>query len=62
MSYGEELDWIMAARWSGTPWPMFRTMSGEEQSKIVAAYRVEMQIEAVLAHVKRPRSRPRGRS
>lgn len=38
-----------AARWGTSP-EAFRALSGEEQSEMVAFYRAEKRIEAVLAY------------
>lgn len=59
VSYSREFEWFLAARWAGYRWREFRMLDGEEQSHIVAAYRVQMQIEAVLAKESRPRRQPK---
>lgn len=49
-SYGSEFEWREAARWSLHTWEVFELLDGEEQSAIVAQYRVHHQLEAVIAH------------
>ena len=44
-----ELEWRLAARWTGYTYQQFAELDGEEQSAIVATYRSHNQIEAVLA-------------
>ena len=48
MRYADELEWRFAARWSGIAWEDFQAMEGDEQSAVVAAYRCQMQIDAIL--------------
>ena len=49
MRYADELEWRFAARWSGYTWDHFQALEGDEQSAVVAAYRCQMQIDAILA-------------
>ena len=49
MRYADELEWRFASRWSGIAWEDFQAMEGDEQSAVVAAYRCQMQIDAILA-------------
>jgi hypothetical protein len=55
ISYAPELEWRLAARWNRYKWHEFQALDGDEQSKLVAAYRVQNQIEAVLAWDNRPK-------
>lgn len=61
ITYSGELEWRLAARRAGYRWHDFRELEGEMQSDIVAAYRTEQQIEAVIAseaaHETRSKSR-----
>lgn len=45
---GDELEWISVAHWSQQTYEQFLALSGEDQSKLVAAYRCELQLRAVL--------------
>lgn len=47
-SFASEYEEILASKWHGTPWPMWLTMDGHEQAKIVAAHRTHNKIEAVV--------------
>ncbi len=47
----------MAARWGGYTVEQFDELDGSRQAIIVAAYRCEKQIDAVLAWENRPRER-----
>src|SRR3989304_1487707 len=38
VTYSDELDWRLAARWAGYKFDDFQLLDGEEQSSIVAAY------------------------
>lgn len=38
----------MAARWNGMTWDQFIEHEGDEQSRLVAAYETNMQLEAVM--------------
>lgn len=49
ISYKEELDWIFAAWADNKGADEFAKMPGSYQSMIVAAYRIQHQVEAVLA-------------
>ena len=60
MTYSDELDWRLAARWAGYKFDDFQLLDGEEQSSIVAAYTLSSRIESVLTkyNIKRPASQP----
>lgn len=49
ISYSPALEWRLAARWAHYRYEEFVALEGEAQSEIVAAYRIAMQMEAVLA-------------
>lgn len=50
VAYEPELEWRYAARWAGYKYAEeFAMLDGEEQSAIVAAYRIEHYVAAVLA-------------
>jgi len=45
------LEWFLAARWAGLHWyDDFDQLDGDEMAFVVAAYRTNMQIEAVVAY------------
>jgi hypothetical protein len=44
------LEWVLAARWAGYRWDEFQSLPGDEQSFLIAAYRISNQIEAVVSH------------
>ena len=47
--YGIMLEWYLASRWAGLDWfGAFNDLDGEDMAFIVAAYRTNMQIEAVV--------------
>lgn len=48
--YSSEFEWREAAHWRRKDWDEFLAMDGEEQSAIIAHYRVHHQIEAILAN------------
>lgn len=49
MSYAPELEWRLAARWAGYKYfEEFTVLDGEEQSAIVASYRIDAYLAAVL--------------
>lgn len=44
------LEWFLAARWAGLGWfDDFDALDGEDMAFIVAAYRTNLQIEAVVS-------------
>ena len=44
------LEWFLAARWAGLRWfDDFDALDGEDMAFIVAAYRTNLQIEAVVS-------------
>jgi len=49
IEYSAELEWRFAARWAGYRLEEFFALDGEEQSAIVASYRIQNQVEAVLS-------------
>lgn len=49
MSYSLELEAILAAVWAHLPPTTFEKLPGDEQSRIVAAYRVQARAEAVVS-------------
>jgi hypothetical protein len=67
------LEWRFAAQWSGVSYKEFEELDGDEQSRVVAAYRSHIQIAAVEAreqaralqrssrHSGRGKGRPGGR-
>ena len=49
VKYNIMLEWFLAARWAGLSWfDEFDQLDGEEMAFVVAAYRTNMQIEAVV--------------
>jgi len=54
-----ELEARLAAKTFGYTWEAFCALEGESQSAVVAAYRAEIRIEALMAYDNRPRPRPR---
>lgn len=44
------MEWILAAHWDHLSYAEFQERAGEYQSKIVAAYRIEMIGKALLEH------------
>jgi hypothetical protein len=45
------LEWFLASRWAGLDWfGNFSDLDGEDMAFIVAAYRTNMQIEAVVMY------------
>jgi hypothetical protein len=51
------VEWIMAAHWANHTYQSFRELDGEEQSKLVAAYRIEKHAEALLAQEQAAKAR-----
>jgi len=49
ISYSPELEWILASQWAHYRYEEFEQLSGQRQSALVAAYRAEQQMKAVLA-------------
>lgn len=49
IAYSPLLEWRLAARWAGYTFEQFTELEGDEQSMIVASYRANNQIEAVLS-------------
>lgn len=49
VSYHASLEWRFAAQWANYRWEDFVKLDGEQQSAHLAAYRIKMQEEAVLA-------------
>ena len=45
-----EFEWRSAAHWAHLEYKTFRRLDGDEQSTIIAHYRVSLQAEAVVAH------------
>lgn len=62
MSYSAEFEAREAARWAGYIWPAFCDLDGDEQSVVIAHYRVHHQIEAVLAAAEAKKMKQRQRS
>lgn len=60
MAYAPELEWILAAVWAHYPYHEFRRLDGDEQSRIIAAYRAQLLIEAAVAWANRPKP-PKGK-
>lgn len=50
LTYSTEFEWVLAAQWAHYKQEEFRELEGDEQSRIVAAYRCHMQAEAVVHH------------
>lgn len=51
ISYSLLLEWFLACRWAGLDWfNDFDALDGEDMAFIVAAYRTNAQVEAVLAY------------
>lgn len=50
LDFSEEFEWAMAAKWAGYRVKDFEELEGAEQSRIVALYRTNTQLEAVIAH------------
>jgi len=51
VKYSLILEWFLAARWAGLEWfGEFNDLDGEDMAFVVAAYRTNMQIEAVVAY------------
>lgn len=45
------LEWFLAARWAGLGWfAEFDQLDGDEMAFIVAAYRTDRQVEAVVTY------------
>ena len=52
------LEWYLASRWAGLDWfGNFNDLDGEDMAFIVAAYRTNMQIEAVVNYFASKRKR-----
>jgi len=50
VQYSILLEWFLAARWAGLNWfDEFDLLDGDEMAFLVAAYRTQQQIEAVVA-------------
>lgn len=56
VTYAPEFEWLLAARWAGYTLREYRRLSGDEQSEILALYRGQVQIDAVLAQEERRRA------
>lgn len=54
-----ELEARLAAKAFHYTWEQFCELPGESQSAVVAAYRSEIRIEALVAYDNRPRPRPK---
>jgi len=54
-------EWREAAHWEGIRWSTFCRLPGEEQSAIVAHFRVHHQTEAVVAHEQDKEAKRRAR-
>jgi hypothetical protein len=50
VSYSLELEVMLAAVWAHYRQEEFEQLPGDEQSRIVAAYRTQSRAEAVVAH------------
>ncbi len=51
VKYSLILEWFLAARWAGLNWfQEFNDLDGEDMAFVVAAYRTNMQIEAVVTY------------
>lgn len=51
VKYSLILEWFLASRWAGLDWfNDFNEMDGDDMAFVVAAYRTNMQIEAVTAY------------
>ena len=64
VSYSAELETILAAVWAHYQQEAFERLPGEEQSRIVAAYRTQARADAVVAQenareMRRDQARPR---
>lgn len=53
ITYTSQLEWRLAAKEFHYTWEQFTALEGWEQAEIVAAYRIEKQINAVLSMRKR---------
>lgn len=45
------MEWRLAAAWANYTWEQFCELDGDQMSAHIAAYRVDKQIVALLAHV-----------
>lgn len=54
--YSAALEWALAAKWAGIPWPDFERMRGEKQSYIIAAYQTANMIEAIQSREENKRA------
>jgi hypothetical protein len=62
VSYAPELEWRLAARWAGYRYiEEFTALDGEEQSAIVATYRIDAYLAAVLTQEQMRESKRKGR-
>jgi len=66
ITFSPELEWLFAAKWRGLSGEEFAALEGDEQSAIVAAYRTEAQMMAVISQeqareVQRKSRKPKGR-
>ncbi|HPC92678.1 MAG TPA: hypothetical protein P5282_05690 [Anaerolineaceae bacterium] len=59
VKFDEFLEWILAARWWGLTPDQFFDRDGLDQSVMVAAYRTNAQIEAVMDDERRKESEGR---
>jgi hypothetical protein len=51
VQYAIILEWFLAARWAGLNWfDEFDQLDGEEMAFVIAAYRTNLQIEAVVTY------------
>ena len=53
------LEWVLTAKWAGVPWPDFQKLSSDEKELLIAAYRVNGQMDGVLARANRPKRKPK---
>lgn len=61
VSYTQEAEWRLAAKAYNYTWKAFTALDGEEQSEIIAMYRIEGQLEGLLAKEQAEHNKPRKR-
>lgn len=60
VKYNLMLEWFLAARWAGLGWfDDFDQLDGDDMAFIVAAYRTNAQIEAVVTYYAQKQRKPR---
>lgn len=60
VKYNLILEWFLAARWAGLDWfNEFSDLDGDDMAFIVAAYRTNAQIEAVVTYYAQKQRKPK---